>query len=52
MSQRDDMLRLFSGKGYTRMGLRDVPWSDTLVQWISQGYPTVKEKYIDDYCKM
>jgi len=49
MSQRDDMLNLFSGKNYTRMGLRDVPWSDTLVKWISQGYPTVKEKYIDDY---
>ena len=36
MSQRDDMIRLFKSDNYTRMGLRDVPWSDTLVEWIKQ----------------
>ena len=49
MSQRDDMIRLFKSDNYTRMGLRDVPWSDTLVEWIKQGFPTTKEKYIDYY---
>jgi hypothetical protein len=49
MDSREAICTLFEKKGYKRMGLRDVPWPETSVNWLKQGYPTAKEKYIDDY---
>jgi hypothetical protein len=46
---RQAISALFDGKGFTRMGLRDVPWPETLLKWSHQGYPTTKVPYMDDY---
>ena len=49
MNARDTILALFKNENITRMGLRDVPWPETSVRWIGEGYPSTREKYIDDY---
>jgi len=40
---REVIQSLFRGDRLERVGLRDSPWSDTLVKWIGQGYPTDEE---------
>jgi hypothetical protein len=46
---RNAITALFEGKNFTRMGLRDVPWPETLINWTAQGYPTTPVRYVDDY---
>jgi len=49
MNSKESICALFNNKNITRMGLRDVPWPETSVNWVKQGYPVTKKKYIDDY---
>ena len=46
---REAITALFDGNHFTRMGLRDVPWPETLLKWTKQGYPITRMPYMDDY---
>jgi len=49
LNSSETINNLFKNENLTRMGLRDVPWPETMVGWTNQGYPFSEEKYIDDY---
>lgn len=49
MDSRETISNLFRNQNITRMGLRDVPWPETMVKWTQQGYPFASKKFIDDY---
>lgn len=43
MTSREVVDNLLRGKKAERVGLMDGPWSDTIANWVRQGYPTRRE---------
>jgi len=43
MTSREVVDNLLRGKKAERVGLMDGPWSDTIADWVRQGYPTRRE---------